>query len=123
MKRALILFITPIHKKGSLAAVGNYRPISLTSVCCKMMERIIRQALLKHMIDNNFLSECQHGFVQGRSCTTQLLKVIDKWAEILDQGGTIDEIYLDFAKAFDTVPHQRLLAKLQNYGIRGRVMK
>ena len=55
---------------------------------------------------------CQHGFVSGRSCTTQLLKVVDKWSDVLDQGGALDAIYLDFAKAFDSVPHKRLLGKL-----------
>lgn len=75
------------------------------------------------MIDNNFLSEYQHGFVHGRSCTTQLLKVVDRWTEILDQGGTVDAVYLDFAKAFDTVPHQRLLVKLAGYGINGHILE
>jgi Reverse transcriptase (RNA-dependent DNA polymerase) len=67
------------------------------------------------------MSDYQHGFVYGRSCTTQLLAVLDKWTEILDQGGVIDAIHLDFAKAFDTVPHQRLLAKLKGYGVKGKV--
>ena len=87
------------------------------------MEKIIRQALLRYMIDNSFLLDYQHGFVMGRSCITQLLKVIDKWTEILDQGGVVDVIYLDFAKAFDTVPHQRLLVKLQHYGVGGKVLE
>ena len=77
--------VTPIYKKGSKDDVGNYRPVSLTSVVCKVMERIVRNALLKHMLDNKFLSDQQHGFVHGRSCTTQLLEVVDKWSEILDK--------------------------------------
>ena len=68
------------------------------------------------------LSDSQHGFIQGRSCTTQLLQVIDRWSEIIDEDGNIDNIYLDFAKAFDTVPHHRLIVKLQSYGIGGRVL-
>ena len=98
--------VTPIYKKGSRSDVGNYRPISLTSVCCKVMERLVRHALLDHMICNGFLSESQHGFVRGRSCTTQLLKVVDKWTEILDRGGAVDAVYLDFAKAFDCPPRE-----------------
>jgi len=114
--------VTPIFKKGSRMEVGNYRPVSLTSVCCKLLEKIVRKSLLRHMIDNGYLSEYQHGFVQGRSCTTQLLKVMDMWTDILDQGGAIDAAYLDFAKAFDTVPHQRLLRKLEGYGVTGKLL-
>ena len=82
-----------------------------------------RYAILNHMTLNKFLSDSQHGFVQGRSCTAQLLKVIDLWTEILDQGGAIDSVYLDFAKAFDSVPHERLLVKLTSYGISGHVLE
>jgi hypothetical protein len=79
------------------------------------MEKVVRKALLQHMIENGFyLSINMALIVQGRSCTTQLLKVIDKLTEILDQGGTVDMIYRDFAKAFDSVPHRRLLAKLES---------
>ena len=114
--------VTPIFKKGSRTKVENYRPVSLTSVICKVMEKIMRKALIEHMITNKLLSDSQHGFIQGRSCTTQLLQVIDRWSEIIDEGGNIDNIYLDFAKAFDTVPHHRLIVKLQSYGIGGRVL-
>ena len=74
------------------------------------------------MITNKLLSDSHHGFIQGISYTTQLLQVFDRWSEIIDEGGNIDNIYLDFAKAFDTVPHQRLIGKLQSYGIGGRVL-
>jgi len=86
------------------------------------MEKLIRDAMLKHLIDNCLLSQQQHGFVYGRSCTTQLLKVMDKWTEILDRGGAIDAVFLDLAKAFDTVPHQRLIVKLKSYGFTGRLL-
>jgi len=75
------------------------------------------------MINNNFLSDYQHGFIRGRSCTTKMLLVVDKLSEILDQGGAVDTIYLDIAKAFDSVPHERLLLKLQCYGVNGCVLK
>ena len=82
--------IAPIHKKGSRNQVGNYKPISLTSVVCKTLEKIIRRELLNHIVENRILSVSQHGFVYRRSCMTQLLQVFDKVAELLDQGEDID---------------------------------
>lgn len=114
--------VSPIFKKGSRIKADNYRPISLTSVCCKLLERFVRNSLLKHMLDNKYMSDKQHGFVSGRSCTTQMLKVVDKITEMLDLGGSVDMIYLDFAKAFDTVPHRRLIKKLESYGVNGSLL-
>jgi len=111
--------VIPVYKKGSRTSVDNYRPVSLTSVICKVMEKLLRKPLLDHMFDNDFISDSQHGFIPGRSCTTQLLEVLDKWTDILDSGGALDVIYLDLAKAFDPVPHRRLLLKLQSYAING----
>ena len=108
--------ITPIFKKGRKQLPGNYRPVSLTSVACKMMEKLVRNEVMAHMTRNNLLSSLQHGFVHGRSCTTQLLEVLDKWTEAIEKGDSVDAIYLDFAKAFDTVPHQRLLVSWQDTG-------
>ena len=85
------------------------------------MERLIRDDIMTHMTENDLLSPKQHGFIQGRSCVTQLLAVLDSDASSR-RGGNIDTIYLDFAKAFDTVPHQRLLVKLRGYGIEGRIL-
>ncbi len=115
--------VTPVYKKGSRLDTSNYRPVSLTTICCKVMEKLIRSVMLKHLTENQLLSEQQHGFVYGRSCTTQLLKVMDKWTEIMDEGGAIDAVYLDLAKAFDTVPHRRLLVKLASYGITGKLLE
>jgi len=69
------------------------------------MKKLLRKAFLDHLIDNGFVSDHQHGFVPGRSCSTQLLEVLDKWTDILDRGGDVDVVYLDLAKAFDSVPH------------------
>lgn len=115
--------ITPIHKKGSRQEVSNYRPISLTSIICKTMERIVRDKIMAYMEVNNFFSKHQHGFRKGRSCTTQLIEVIENWTESIDNQNSIDAIYLDFQKAFDTVPHQRLISKLKGYGISGNLIK
>ena len=115
--------VTPIHKKGPKHISSNYRPISLTSIICKIMERIIRDSIMEHMEQNRLFTDHQHGFRKGRSCITQLIEVIDEWTENLNSQENIDAIYLDFQKAFDTVPHRRLLAKLEGYGIKGSVLR
>ena len=73
------------------------------------MKTIWKEAITKHVVENNLISKYQHGFVPGRSKTTQLLTFLDKCAEIVSVGGTVDTIYFNFAKAFETVPHKRLL--------------
>lgn len=113
--------ISAIFKKGNRHLAANYRPISLTSIVCKLMESIVRDTLMSHF-EQHGLSKHQHGFVAGRSCTSQLLTVINKWTELLDSRKAIDVVYLDFAKAFDSVPHERLLRKLSAYGIRGHLL-
>ena len=109
----------PIHKKGNKNSVTNYRPISLTSIIGKIMEIEVRDAIMLHMESNNLFTKHQHGFRKGRSCQTQLLEVLEDWTYNLDTHNNVDVIYLDFQKAFDTVPHKRLLKKFENYGIRG----
>ena len=115
--------ITPIFKKGKRHIPGNYRPVSLTSIPCNMLERLVRNAIMEHMESNHLLNDVQHGFVPGRSCSTQLLTVLDDWTSALEDGDNLDALYMDFAKAFDTVPHQRLLVKLKGYGIGGAVLQ
>ena len=115
--------VTPIYKKGRKTVCGNYRPVSLTSIVCKIAESLIRDHMLKHLIDNSLLTEYQHGFVPGRSCSTQLIECLDIWTDILDSGGCADVIYMDYAKAFDKVAHLRLLTKIESYGIHGQVLK
>ena len=116
-------FVTAIYKKGPQNRPENYRPISLTSIICKIMEKLLKEAIMKHVLENNLLSKYQHGFIPGRSTTTQLLSFLDKCAEIVSVGGIVETIYFDFAKAFDTVPHKRLLKKLESYGIKGNILK
>ena len=114
--------VKPIFKKGDKHIAGNYRPVSLTSIICKIFETFIRDALCSHLTTNNLLSPFQYGFCKGRSCVTQLLATLSDWLKCLDINIPVDAIYLDFQKAFDTVPHKRLLSKLSGYGIVNNVL-
>ena len=115
--------VTALFKKGKATSPGNYRPVSLTSVVCKIMESILRDQIMQFLDDNTLLSEHQHGFRSGRSCVTQLIEVLDTWTSMIDEEGGVDVAYLDFSKAFDSVPHQRLLKKLKAHGINGNMLK
>jgi hypothetical protein len=115
--------VTPIFKKGVKADPGNYRPVSLTSVCCKVLESIIRDDLMEHLLRNNLMRESQHGFMARKSCTTNLLEFLETLTRTVDEGNAMDVIFLDFAKAFDKVPHRRLLAQLEAHGVKGKVLR
>ena len=116
--------VVPVHKKGSKDNIENYRPISLTSLIMKTFERIIKQELLaktEHLLD-----ERQHGFLNGKSCTTNMANFTDKVALSLNDCTTasVDIIYFDFSKAFDSVNHDLVLSKLKDmYKIEGRLLK
>ncbi|PJE77527.1 hypothetical protein CI610_03548 [invertebrate metagenome] len=115
--------ITAIFKKGAKSDPGNYRPVSLTSIIVKTLEKLVRDSIVKHMDKNDLLSSKQFGFISGRSTQLQLLTVLEEWTDIIDKGGQLDVIYMDFMKAFDKVPHQRLLKKLTGYGISQKIVK
>ena len=115
--------ITPIFKSGSRMTPGNYRPVSLTSIACKIMESIIKDNMLLHLIKFELIKESQHGFMTSKSCQTNLIDYLNTLTKLVDQGYDVDVIYLDFAKAFDKVPHQRLLLKLEAHGISGKVVR
>ena len=115
--------VTPIYKKGSKSEPGNYRPVSLTSVCCKLLESIMRDAITSHLDYSNLINRSQHGFLKGRSCATNLLEFLEKARATVDEGKPFDVVFLDFAKAFDKVPRRRLLKKLHSHGIRGQLLK
>ena len=115
--------VTAIFKKGIKTDPGNYRPVSLTSVICKVLESFIRDTIQIHMEHNKLYSTCQHGFRKKRSCTSQLLEVMEDFTGFLEGKQNFDVIYLDFRKAFDSVPHERLLLKLEAYGITGGILK
>src|SRR6218665_1083993 len=105
--------IVPLFKKRNRSDPCNYKPVSLTSVVCKVMERIVKDNVMEHLNEYNVIKGSQHGFTKGRSCLTDLLEFFEEVYERLDEGKPVDIIYLDFAKAFDKVPHKRLAKKLQ----------
>ena len=111
--------VVPIFKKGDKCKASNYRPVSLTAICSKVMEHILHSNIMGHFEHHSILTDAQHGFRSKRSCETQLITTIQDLASGMSDGHQIDAILLDFAKAFDKVPHQRLLYKLHHYGIRG----
>ena len=110
-------WVVPIFKKGERHIPANYRPVSLTSIACKIMEHIIHSSIMKHFDANNILSDAQHGFRYKRSCESQLVITVQEIVKRLAKGSQVDIILLDFAKAFDKVPHARLLHKLSYYGV------
>ena len=110
--------VSAVFKKGQRYDPANYRPVSLTCLCCMMLEHIIVSNVMKHVDGHNILTDCQHGF-RARSCETQLVTLLHDLASTLDKGTQTDMVVLDFSKAFDRVPHGRLLRKLYHFGIRG----
>ena len=111
--------VTAIYKKGTRHDAANYRPVSLTSLCCKLLEHVMVSKTVKYLERYNILHDCQHGFRAKRSCETQIWTLYHELASSLDKNVQTDMIILDFSKAFDRVPHQRLLKKVHHYGIRG----
>ena len=109
--------ITPLFKKGGRGKCNSYRPISLTSVCCKVLESILKYNIMEHLECNKLFNDSQHGSRSGRSCVANLPTCLEDSTKIIDKSGCVDAICLDFCKAFDKVPHQRLLLKLQMHGI------
>lgn len=114
--------VVPIHKSGPRSDVSNYRPISLTSVACKIMEHILFTSIVAHLNTHSAITSAQHGFRKGFSCVTQLLEFTNDIASALDKRLAVECIFLDFRKAFDTVPHSLLIEKMLTYKINPAVV-
>ena len=107
-------------KKGAKSLPSNYRPVSLTSVPCNLLEHIICKHIWLHCNHYSIITTKQHGFRSGMSCATHLVEALNDWTSVMNKGsGQVDVIVLDFSKAFDVVPLIRLLNKLRSYGITG----
>ena len=117
-----LAYVKPIYKKGDRLDPSNYRPISLTSVVVKVMESVVVDSLTEFFVKNTIIPNVQHGFVKGRSVETNLLSALADWVPELDKHQSIDVVYLDFSKAFDRVPTNLLIEKLEYFGITGALL-
>ena len=115
--------VIPIHKKGEKEDVNNYRPISLLTSISKIFERVIYTRTVSFLKTSDIFSNFQFGFRENHSTTHALLTLIDKVTHALDLFSHTVGIFLDFSKAFDTINHEILLAKLSHYGIRGKALE
>lgn len=113
--------VTPIFKKGDRKLPGNYRPISLTSTIGKLFETIVRDKMVQYLECNSLIQDSQHGFRNNRSCLSNLLTFYNELFAVYDITKSLDIVYLDFQKAFDKVPHDKLLLKLKEIGIGGKL--
>ena len=109
--------VSPVYKKGAKTKAENYRPISLTCVCCKVMEHVITSNIMAYLDKHQLLHSNQHGFSKKLSCETQLIQFVQDISDTLNESGQTDIIVMDFSKAFDKVDHKRLLLKLHRFGI------
>ena len=114
--------VCPIYKKGAKTNPLNYRPVSLTSVVGKVFETLIRDALVKHATENTIIKLQQHGFMKNKSTLTNLLEYLEALTKAKSEKIPVDINYLDCSKAFDTVPHRRLIVKLEGLGIQGKIL-
>ena len=113
--------VTAIFKKADKTDAGNYRPISLTCLLCRILESIIRDEILSHLRTYELIEKSQHGFLPHKSCVTNLLEFLEVITRLIDEGNNVDVVFLDFSKAFDKVPHVRLMSKVRAHGIVGNV--
>ena len=115
--------LSAIHKKGNKKLASNYRPVSITSALCRILEKLVRNQIVEYMQSEKLFSHLQFGFLKGRSTSLQLLNIMNDWTSSIENGTFKDCIYLAYQKAFDTVPHNRLISKLYAYNLDARIIK
>jgi Reverse transcriptase (RNA-dependent DNA polymerase)/Endonuclease-reverse transcriptase len=113
--------VTPIYKKGKKTEPLNYRPVSLTCILCKILEKMLKARLLTEMRDADWFGNVQHGFRSERSTVTNLIEFYDSVTEEMDSGKPVDILFFDMAKAFDTVPHSKLIDKMRMMNINMKI--
>ncbi|CAH2084689.1 unnamed protein product [Euphydryas editha] len=109
--------VHPVPKKGDRSDPSNYRPIAITSLLSKVMERVINTKLLRYLEEHDLISDRQYGFRHGRSTGDLLVYLTHRWASAIESQGEALAVSLDMAKAFDRVWHRGLLSKLPSYGL------
>ena len=111
--------VTPIFKAGDPTSFGNYRPISVLPVFSKIFERIIQERLVSFLNGQGQLFNAQYGFCRGHSTSMAIIDLVENIRAAWERGEHCLGVFIDFSKAFDTVDHGILLAKMEHYGIRG----
>jgi len=109
--------VTPVFRKCKKEDPRIYRPVSLTSIPGKMMEQVILEVIIKQVEEKKVTRCSQHGFTKAKACLTNLIAFYDGTTGWVDEGRAVDDVYLDFSKAFDTVSHNILIAKLRKCGL------
>jgi hypothetical protein len=114
--------VTPIYKSGPAGDVSNYRPIALTCVFSKIMERVVANDISGYLLHKGLISKQQHGFLAKRSTATNLTEALNDWTIALNNRQSVTVAYIDYKKAFDSVCHNKLFTKLSAYGITGSLL-
>ena len=115
--------ITPVYKSGPVNLVNNFRPISILSTLSKLFEKLMCTRLKKFIACTNFLKDNQFGFRENNSTNDAILELLDMCYSSLDSRKYFVTVFLDLSKAFDTLDHGILLAKMNHMGVRGTLLK